>query len=102
MEAVLKQKINALVSRTKVEARDVFDLYILSPRVDNLQIDQTPTLSSEVKRLARERIYSIDYHQYRDQVVEYLSYEERKYYDTRGMWDEIRWVVLRLLKGSQG
>ena len=100
-EAVLNQKINALVSRKKVEARDVFDLYILSPRIENLQIKQTPTLSSEVKRLACERIYSIDYHQYRDQVVEYLSYEDKKYYDTREMWDEIRLVVLRLLKGSQ-
>lgn len=99
VEAVLKQKINALVSRKKVEARDVFDLYILSPRVENLQMKQTPTLLSEVKRLARERIYSIDYHQYRDQVVEYLSYKDRKYYDTREMWDEIRLVVLRLLKG---
>ncbi|MEA1927471.1 MAG: nucleotidyl transferase AbiEii/AbiGii toxin family protein [Candidatus Auribacterota bacterium] len=101
-EAVLKQKINALVSRKKVEARDVFDLFTLSPRSENLQIKNILTLSSEVTRLARERVYSIDYRQYRGQVVEYLSYEDRNYYDTPEMWDEIRLVVLGLLKRLEG
>ena len=101
-EAVLKQKINALVSRKKVEARDILDLFILSPRVENLQVDINSSISSELTRLARERVYSIDYRQYRDQVVEYLSYEDRNYYDTREMWDEIRLVVLGLLKRLEG
>jgi len=97
-EAVLNQKINALTSRKKVQARDIFDLFILSPRVDNSRINSTMIQSSEVMRLAHERVYSIDYHQYRDQVIEYLTQEDRTYYDSREMWDEIRLVVIGLFK----
>ncbi len=91
--AVLKQKTRALVSRRKSEARDVFDLYIIGPR-----ITRSANLPPEEIRAARERIYSIDYRQYRDQVVEYLAAEDRSHYDSPGTWDEIRLAVLELLK----
>ncbi len=91
--AVLKQKINALVARRRTEARDVFDLYIIGPRVT-----RSANLPPEKIRIARDRIYSIDYRQYRDQIVEYLAAEDRNHYDSPETWDEIRLSVLELLK----
>jgi len=91
--AVLRQKIRALVSRRQPEARDVFDLYILGPRANG-----TLNLPPDKTRIERERIYSINYRQYRDQVVEYLDAADRSNYDSPEIWDEIRLSVLELVK----
>ena len=98
VESVFQQKINALVHRRKVEARDVFDLFIISPRINDIK--SKSSVRKNDLRIARERIYSIDYYQYRDQVIEYLAQKERSYYDSKEIWDEIRLNILELLRSE--
>jgi predicted nucleotidyltransferase component of viral defense system len=98
IDSVLKQKINALMHRKEIQARDIFDLYTLST-----QLDRT---SSKMKKFLRkgsvedisERIDWIHYQIYRDTVVSYLDMEEQETYDSPQFWDEIRLQVLHLIE----
>lgn len=88
------QKIRALASRALPQARDIFDLYLLSSQPDILEAEVGSGFPKEAVRRARERIYSIGYAQYRDTVVDFLGEEDRQAYDSTQMWDEIRLRVL--------
>jgi len=95
--AAIKQKINALISRQKIEARDVFDLFILSSRLSKNRNVMLLTLTPKEKEIARERVYSIEYQQYKDQVVSFLCSEDQAYYSSHEVWDEIRLVAISLI-----
>ena len=92
------QKLGALVGRPRPQARDVFDLWVLGPQVDNWQ----PIVRSDSQTLAqaRERVLAIDFHEYRDAVVAYLAAEDQSAYESRELWDEIRLQVLARLEGD--
>jgi hypothetical protein len=64
--------------------------------------DTEPTagLSADTLEQARERIYEIDYDDYRDKVVAFLAPEERLHHDSVEMWDEMRLVVVSLIEGG--
>jgi predicted nucleotidyltransferase component of viral defense system len=93
------QKVRALLGRRHTEARDIFDLYILSSRSSELSL-ASQFAASELK-LARERVLSVEYEQYRDTVVSLLAKEDQRAHDSPGAWDEIRLRVEGLL-GSGG
>ena len=97
-ESAAVQKVKALVGRRQTEARDVFDLYILIPR---LSTSLGPQFTGEELTLARERLFSIDYEQYRDTVVAFLAAEDQSGYDSPERWDEIRLRVEGLLGGAE-
>lgn len=94
------QKIKALVSRQRPEARDVFDLYVLSSRSDVLSAEISGGLSARELREAHDRTCAMDYERYRDTVVGFLGPEDQKLYDSKEMWDQIRLVVLSLIEGG--
>lgn len=87
-EAAASQKIRALISRRQPQARDIFDLYLLSTYVD----PSTSGVQMEADRLRemRERIYSVGFRQYRDTVLSFLRQEDQEAYDSSELWDEIR------------
>jgi predicted nucleotidyltransferase component of viral defense system len=96
LEDAITQKIIALGHRLQTQSRDVFDLYHL------LHIG-TPNLSyhfeKETLNLAEEALLSIDFGDYRSQVVNFLEPEEQKTYDDADYWSVISNHVLHYLNG---
>ncbi len=93
--SAVRQKIDALAYRKAVQARDIFDLYMLStqfsPGKDKIDTDPSTTTA------ARENMYSVDFQQFRDSVVNYLEEDDKPAYDTPETWDEIRLKVHGLI-----
>jgi hypothetical protein len=90
--AAIEQKIEALCTRTIIQARDVFDLYTLSPHYRRSEAGVLPVEGARLDK-ARDNVFEIDFAQFRDTVVAYLSHEDRAVYDNEAAWDEIRMRV---------
>ena len=88
------QKIKALVSRSAIQARDVFDLYVIIPRLDAGEL----TLEGEDVKKARENLLEISFEQFRDTVVSYLGPEDQALYALPARWDEIKLKVAFFLE----
>ena len=87
--AAITQKINALADRSAVQARDIFDIYLLSSQYNEgskAKIDVKPAAFSK----AYERVFEIEFEQFRDTVVSYLSPEDQPVYDNRQAWEDVR------------
>ena len=89
LSSAINQKIEALSTRAIVQARDIFDLYILSSQISPSQLKEIKISESQIKKVV-ENIFQIDFEQFRDVVVNYLLEEEQKVYNSKGLWDEIR------------
>lgn len=85
--AALAQKIAALVLRTQLQARDVFDIKLLL----NLgaQLKHLPKKIKQNVLQAQDRAMSISFNDFKGQVVAYLAPEYQVYYDSPKIWDEI-------------
>jgi hypothetical protein len=94
------QKVRALFSRTQPQARDIFDLYLLSSQPEVLEADLGQGLAPSTVQRARDTIYSLGYQQYRDTVVSFLGPDDRMAYDSPQIWDEIRLRVLAMFEGG--
>jgi hypothetical protein len=94
------QKVVALFSRALPQARDIFDLYLLSSRPEVLEVGLGHGFAPESIQRARDRIDSIGYRQYRDTVVDFLGPEDRAAHDSPSVWDEIRLRVLDMFEGN--
>ena len=87
--AAAAQKITAVLSRSVLQARDIFDLYLLSAQVRPGALKLPLPGKAELAK-ARENILEPDYEMFRDVVAAYLAPEDRKVYAAPGMWDEIK------------
>jgi predicted nucleotidyltransferase component of viral defense system len=117
-ETAVLQKAEALASRSVVQARDVFDLYLLStqadlsfPRLHGSPIkafgDDKRNMSSPRKResmvapallkKAKENALEISFEQFRDTVVSYLAPEDKAVYDKAAAWDDIKLKVTEFI-----
>lgn len=96
-EAAMLQKIGAIAGRSATQARDIFDLYLLSTQAALSQKrvgkDRTNTLKKAV-----ENIYMVDFSQFKDTVLSFFPQEERAPYDEAGRWDEIRLTASRCIE----
>ncbi len=90
----IEQKIEALAGRPETQARDVFDLDLLFSRCQDVQ-NKVP---SSVLEQAIECAMSIDFDQFRNQVVEFLAEDIRAYYDSREVWNAMQLRVIRHLE----
>ena len=90
--SAITQKIGALAARTAVQARDIFDLYILSSQHDigGKLIDN---IEPGILQKAHERIFEVEFEQFRDTVVSYLSVEDQALYSKPESWEEVRLKV---------
>ena len=93
------QKIIALASRPIVQARDIFDLYILSPQYTSYEITKSKSLKKDKLEKAYENLFSVTFEQFRDSVVSYLPPDEQVIYGTKLFWDEIKVKVASLIEG---
>ena len=83
------QKITAVLSRSVLQARDIFDLYLLSAQVRPGGMRLPLPGKAELLK-ARENILEPDFETFRDVVAAYLAPEDRKLYADPGAWDEIK------------
>ena len=93
------QKVRALLLRAQPQARDIFDLHLLSSQPDVMEASPGRELPLESMRRARGIIDSIEYRQYRDTVVDFLGPDDRAAYNSPQIWDQIRLRVLALFEG---
>lgn len=96
-----RQKIRALFSRAQPQARDIFDLYLLSSQPDVLSADLARGFAPQEIREGRDRIYSLDYENYRDTVVSFLGPRDKAAYDSAQVWDEIRLRAVAMFEGKE-
>jgi predicted nucleotidyltransferase component of viral defense system len=83
------QKIGALSDRTLIQARDIFDLYILSSQCEPSMAKETDISNVKLTR-AYKNIFEVSFEQFKDTVVTYLSPEDRPVYNLPSSWDEIK------------
>src|SRR3989338_4146183 len=95
------QKVKALAMRSAVQARDVFDLYVLTPQTNLSSRSSkvfTLKMTQSLLERARENALEISFEQFRDTVVSYLAPEDRSVYDKAAAWDEIKLRVSDFLE----
>lgn len=98
--SAVSQKIGALSTRTVTQARDIFDLFILSSQYDVSQDNQAKD-ADEIAG-AHEKIFTISFEQFRDTVASYLSAEDQDVYGHPAMWDEIKLKTAQFLEEIKG
>lgn len=90
------QKIEALAGRSAVQARDVFDLYLLSSQYKTAEGSLKMPGSHHMAK-AQENALGIDFKQFQDTVVPYLAPEDQLTYRTSASWDEIKLEVAHFI-----
>lgn len=87
--SAIRQKIETLPARSTVQARDIFDLYILHSQYKPAKT-KIPGLQNAALAKAHEKIFEVSFEQFRDTVISYLSAEDQRQYNSPSLWDEIR------------
>lgn len=99
LQAAFEQKIQALIHRTETQARDIFDLKLL--------IDQGAKpvfIAEETKgkiKIAIENALTINFSEFKSQVVAYLIEEYQSYYDSKSIWDKMQEDVIHELQKAE-
>jgi len=96
LPAALRQKVGALVGRSTVQARDVFDLSVLLSRAGG-RIDALRPMRAQIAK-AIERAMDVSYDEFKAQVVSYLKPEHFDEYGTRQAWEALQAQVVDALE----
>ena len=96
LPAALRQKVGALVGRSTVQARDVFDLSVLLSRAGG-RIDALRPMRAQIPK-AIERAMDVSYDEFKAQVVSYLKPEHLDEYGTRQAWEALQAQVVDALE----
>lgn len=99
VQSAVIQKLNALGSRAVIQARDIFDLYILIPQLDNMNIKELKFIKKDKISKAYENLFEVDFEEFKDTVVSYLNIEEQSNYGNPSSWEELRLKVADFIEG---
>lgn len=94
-----QQKIEALISRTATQARDIFDLYLLLQT--SIPPDATSNKTPSQLLQAKENALSITFADFKSQILAYLTPDDQKQYDSQGIWDHILLTVVNALEPTR-
>jgi predicted nucleotidyltransferase component of viral defense system len=98
--SAMAQKINALSLRAAIQARDIFDLYVLLSQVDSNTFKGLKTMPCRaVLSRAYERIFEVNFEMFKDTVVSYLSDEDQNIYANVSSWEEIKLKTANFIEG---
>jgi len=86
------QKIGALASRAVIQARDIFDLFILSSQCGDIDA-KNRNITIEILDKAYEGVLEISFDRFRDTVISYLPLEDQTIYNSTPIWDEVKLKV---------
>ncbi len=98
--AAARQKIRALIGRRVTQARDLFDLHVLSAQPELSVLDLATEFSRRELETALAHTYSVEYEDFRDAVVSFLGPEQQAHYASREVWDQIRLDTVSLIERS--
>jgi predicted nucleotidyltransferase component of viral defense system len=94
-EVACQQKIRTLTTRSTAQARDLFDLhFLLTSRVKRIRL--TKEMRQSLNK-AKENILSMDYAEFKSQVISYLESEDQPQYESEEVWDNMRLRVIEAL-----
>ena len=96
LPAALRQKVGALVGRSTIQARDVFDLSVLLSRAGG-RIDALRPMRAQIPK-AIERAMDVSYGEFKAQVASYLKPEHLDEYGTRQAWEAMQAQVVDALE----
>jgi hypothetical protein len=95
----LSQKIEALVHRTEIQARDIFDIFHL------LGIGaKSSAISDDLRALlgdAIENTMFISYSNYKSQVVSYLKEEYQNFFGSESKWNEMQERAIQVFEQAK-
>ena len=100
LQSAIAQKIDALATRSLIQARDIFDLYILSSQYKPSKTEKIKTVPAKLTK-AYEKTFEVSFEQFRDTVISYLSFEDQATYNSSSLWEEIRLKVSNFIKELQ-
>ena len=92
LPAALRQKVGALVGRSTVQARDVFDLAVLLARAAG-RVDALHPVRARIPK-AIERTMEVSFGDFKAQVASYLKPEHLDEYGTREAWEALQAQVV--------
>lgn len=95
-ESAFCQKVDALIHRTEVQARDVFDLQLLLNR--GVQPRCLPDFLCKKLDTAIGNALSVSFSDFKAQVVAYLMEEYQDYYSSTKVWNDIQAAVVSKLE----
>ncbi len=98
--AACGQKVQALLSRSVPQARDVFDLYLLvsSNTPEREWLDASLLQQREE---IQTRMLDVDFALFKSQVLAYLPPASQERYDDASLWDTMVLEVLKALFGDE-
>ena len=101
--SAIGQKIQALAQRSILQARDIFDLFVLSSQCDDYQRQsivrqKDGQVSRTILKTAYDNIFRVEFPQFRDTVAAYLRDEDQKAYSSPAAWDEIKLKTAHFLE----
>lgn len=91
------QKVQALAGRAEVQARDIFDIYVLISQYSTGD-RRDEKINAPVLSRAYDRVFEVEFEQFSDTVVAYLSLEDRELYDKPKAWEEVRLKVVHFIE----
>lgn len=95
--SAIEQKIQALAQRSVVQARDIFDLFVLNSQYVGLQ-QRTVHIGKAILEQALDNLLLVGFQQFRDAVVAYLGAEDQRVYSSQTAWDEIQLSTAHFLE----
>jgi predicted nucleotidyltransferase component of viral defense system len=96
--SAIRQKIAALAARSKVQARDVFDLHLLGTQHEASDLEGRH-MDPGMLTKALENVFAVEFDQFKDTVLAYLSEDDRALYDSRAVWDDMKLKASGLIEG---
>lgn len=95
----LRQKVLALVGRAAVQARDVFDLSVLSAKAGGDAAALRPVAARMEQAI--DKTLEVSYDAYRSQVVSYLKPEHIDSLGSPEAWDALQSQVIAMLERAR-
>lgn len=95
--SAVAQKIQALAQRTVLQARDIFDLFVLSSQYEG-SARRKSQVSGTILKTAHDHIFLVEFPRFRDTVVAYFGADDQKAYSSPAVWDEIKLKTAHFLE----
>ena len=99
--SAVAQKILALATRSSIQARDIFDLHILSSQYGPDGSIEPALDDSSIKK-GHDNIFEVGFEQFRDTVISYLSPGDQDTYNSNVVWDDIKLKVSHFIDSLRG
>ncbi|MFH0858863.1 MAG: nucleotidyl transferase AbiEii/AbiGii toxin family protein, partial [Candidatus Omnitrophota bacterium] len=90
IHSAVMQKIKAFAGRSAVQARDIFDLYMLNSQFPLNEAKKVMPIGKSVFLKACGNVFEVKFEVFRDTVIAYLALEDQPVYDNPSVWEEMQ------------